>query len=408
MGGTVAALVVAALVKAPCLFERWDGAQYEDLCYNDLQPLYASRSLDQHVVPYIGAPGRNRDGSPKGFLEYPVLTGLVLYVAALPATSDESFFVWNAAILSIFAVGTTILLYTMVHDPRRVAFFAAGPPLVLYAFHNWDLIAVFLATLGFHSFVRGRWVLSGAAFGLGAAAKIYPGFFVPVLGLVLLRDEWPKFERTARLVGAAGGSFVLLNLPFAIINPSLWWRTYDFHLDRGASYESPWFALLEYADRLGVLHLDFAEARTLQAVVALPLFAGLAAWLAWRIWNRRIPAVAACLTVLLGFLLVNKVWSVQYTLWILPFFAFMPLGPRKLATLEATDLAVYVTVFPFLLHIGSSDEPPYYDRLAWAVAFRTAAVTWLLVHALTRRASAPPPSGAPTAKPRRRGRPIPR
>ena len=385
LGGTVAALVLAALVKAPCLYQRWDGEQYEALCYNDLQPLYTSRSLHQHVVPYIGAEGVNRDGTPKGFLEYPVLTGLVLYLAALPSTSDETFFVWNAILLSGFALGTTLVLFRSVRDPRRVAFFAAGPPLVLYAFHNWDLIAVFFATLGLHAFTRGRWILSGVSLGLGAAAKIYPAFFVPILGLALLRDEHPKFDRSVRLVGAAAGTFVALNLPFLAMNPSLWWETYAFHLRRGATYESPWYAIAEYVRRTDLAQLSFSDARLLQAVIAVPLFLAVLAWLGWRVWTRRMPPIVACLGVLLMFLLINKVWSVQYTLWILPFFALMPLDWKRFASLEAADVAVYVTVFPFLQNIDLPGERTFYDRLAVAVAARTAIIVWLLVGTLRRR-----------------------
>lgn len=379
LAGTAVTLVLAALVKGPCLSQPWNGSQYRNLCYNDLQPLYAIRGLDEKVVPYVGTEGVDADGAPKGFLEYPVLTGIILFLAAIPSSTNQEFFLWNAAILSLFALATTMVLISATNDPRRVAFFAAGPPLILYAFHNWDLIPVFFATLGLVAFGRGRWMLSGAALGLGAAAKVYPALFVPILGLALLRDEAPRFGRTVRLVGSSVVAFVAVNLPFVIVNPFLWWKTYSFHLSRGFTFESPWHVLLILLRRMGGVELGFDEVRLLHAVVSIPVFLGLFSYAAWLVWRRRLPAVSACLAALIVFLLANKVWSVQYLLWVLPFFAILRIDWKKFAAIETSDVAVYATIFPYLLHVGTTEEVASFNRLAIEVLARTGFLAWLLV-----------------------------
>ena len=79
---TAAIVTIAAgfLLKSPCLGPWDDGRQYNLQCYSDVAALYASddrdRGLDEDRVPYLD--GQN---------EYPVLTGLAMWVTAVPADS---------------------------------------------------------------------------------------------------------------------------------------------------------------------------------------------------------------------------------------------------------------------------------------------------------------------------------
>ena len=58
-----------------------------DVCYSDIQYLWIGRDIDRHVFPYVN--GRYDPVSEQlfgGALEYPVLTGTAIYLAAWPSS----------------------------------------------------------------------------------------------------------------------------------------------------------------------------------------------------------------------------------------------------------------------------------------------------------------------------------
>lgn len=63
-------LVAGFALKAQCLTVWTHFLQYERLCYNDIQPLYAGRGIDADTSPYVN--GSFQDGRlVGGAIEYP-------------------------------------------------------------------------------------------------------------------------------------------------------------------------------------------------------------------------------------------------------------------------------------------------------------------------------------------------
>lgn len=378
---TLTTLVMAWTVKAPCVLEPWhDDSQYKRLCYNDIQPLYSARSMHEDVVPYVGAPGTNGDGTPKGFIEYPTLTGLAMYLAALVTDdgqpgSGNAYFIANAVLLALFALGTTVALYFAVDDKRRVLFWAAGSPLAIYAFHNWDVIAVFFGSLGLTLFLRGRYAGSGVAIAAGASAKLFPLFFAPFLGLWLLRrDRGLRRDGLRFGVGFLGGALAI-NGPFLLANPSLFLRTYTFHLERGPNFETLWYVLDHYGRKWGLDWMAEAAAReTLDKFGPLVLL-GLLSLLGVLVVMGRLDPVPAALGGMLVFLLLNKVFSVQYAVWVLPLFVLVRVPAWKYLGFITADASVYITVFTFF-----DRGDAWFDDLARSVVARSLAIAVLLAH----------------------------
>src|SRR5687767_13261134 len=81
LGVVILTLVGGFLLKAQCL-EPWDGRQYSNLCYNDIQPLFGEREILLGTFPYIGG-DRSEGGVSGGSIEYPVLTGLFMWMTGL-------------------------------------------------------------------------------------------------------------------------------------------------------------------------------------------------------------------------------------------------------------------------------------------------------------------------------------
>jgi hypothetical protein len=64
--------------------------------------------------------------------------------------------------------------------------------------------------------------------------------------------------------------------------------------------------------------------------------------------RRRLDAVAVGAAVVGAFLLCNKVYSPNYDLWLLPFFALLPVSRRVFMGYVASACGVFVLVYGYL------------------------------------------------------------
>jgi uncharacterized membrane protein len=330
-------LIAGFALKAQCMTSVdgfWDGVQWRRFCYNDIQALYHPRQIDQHTFPYIWG----YLGSVElqgGGIEYPVLTGLFMWLTGLPTHSWNQFLVVSALALAPFGLLTAYLLGKM--SGHRALYWAAAPAIVLYAFHNWDLLVVAAATAGFYLWWKKRPLAAAAAFGVGGALKLYPLLFL----IPLFVDVWQQDRKSARRTWWTGiGTVVLINLPIAFWNPPSWWLTYRFHSLRSPNVDSLWGQTF-----------PSLNPSVINAVSGVLTVGSIGAALWWATRRSRddgsFPFVQASGAILCAFLLWSKVQSPQYTLWLLPFFVLLDVRPRWWVAYTVVDLAVYVSVFRF-------------------------------------------------------------
>jgi len=326
LGITAATLGLGFIQKSPCLGSWADGRQYRLLCYSDIVPLFHTEGLDQGLVPYLEA--RN---------EYPVLTGFAMAAAGLPADTYAGFFAWNAVMLTGFALLTSLALWRLVG--ARALYFAAAPTLLIYGFVNWDLIAVGLATLGTWAYLRARDGPAGLLLGLGAAAKLSPGLLAAPFALGRLRER--RVAAGAGLAGSAALAWAAVNLPVALAAPDRWGEFFRFNAARVADWDSLWALSqrhLGWPGSTGVVNLLSAIAFVAVAVTL---------WLATERVRPRFPAWSFGFPLLVAFLLTNKVYSPQFSLWLLPWFALALPSPGLFAAFSVAEVAVFVTRFSF-------------------------------------------------------------
>jgi uncharacterized membrane protein len=325
VAATLVTLFLGYLVKRPCASGAWDGRQYGTLpCYSDIVPLFSKEQLDQGKLPYFGADN-----------EYPVLTGMTMALAGWPAANYSAFFHLTVLVLAGAAVVTAVALYRAVG--QRALYFALAPTLLVYGFMNWDLIAVALATLATLAYVRGRDGPAGALLGLGAAAKLYPGLLVVPFAGGRLRDG--DRGGAVRVAGLAVIAWALVNAPFALGARDHWLTFFRFNGERSADWDSVWFLLAR--------HLEFQWPVSLLNLLSLGAFAALG-WALWNLKSAREPGFPAWtfgLPLLVAFLLTNKVYSPQYGLWLLPWFALALPRPGLFVAFEIADVGVFLTRF---------------------------------------------------------------
>ncbi len=353
--------------KARCLdAEGWArGEQYLGWCYSDVYALWWAEELDDRAVPYLDHP-----------VEYPVLTGAqmglaALMVYALPGVHEaQAFFHVTAAMGAALLLATLLLLVRVGVPPGRLLWFAVAPTLAAYAFMNWDPLAVFAVTLAVVLHVSGRDTASGVAAGLGAAAKLFPVFLVPIVVAARLAEG--RARDALRHLAAAVAAWLAVNLPVLVIAPVGWRRFLELNQRRLADWDSLWFLAEQLRGvRFGLAPLNIAS---------MALFAVGAVAITAVGTRRRRPRDwwTLLLPVLCWFLLTNKVYSPQFSLWLLPLFVLALPEAAPFAAFTVADLMVFITRFPFLGGREGFLPAPGYEVFAWAVAARAVALLWVI------------------------------
>lgn len=327
-------MALGAASKAPCAPGDWrDLRQYRLLCYTDVVPLLDTEQLRGSRLPLLDecqpVEGRNCD-------EYPVLTMYVMRAAAWISGDDYAPFYWvNALLLTGFATATAVMLY--VANGSRALYFALAPSLLVYGPMNWDLVAVTFATAGLLAFFLRRDGIAGASLGLGAATKLYPAFLAVPLVVQRLRER--RADGAIVLGWTTIGAWLLVNLPFAVLAFTAWLTFFRFNGERGSDFDSLW--------HIACRHLEVCPStRTINAM-SLAVFVAAVA-LVWSLKARRhpdFPLWTLGLPLIVLFLISNKVYSPQYGLWLLPWFALALPRLWVFIAFSLTDVAVFATRF---------------------------------------------------------------
>ncbi|RRO13834.1 DUF2029 domain-containing protein [Saccharopolyspora rhizosphaerae] len=367
---TAVTLALGYANKARCTgpeFNEWGRSgpdyqmrSYRDVCYSDVQNLWVGRDIDRHVFPYVHG-GIDPDGSLwGGVVEYPVLTGVLMWLGALFVDTDAGFLLSSALLMAPFGLAVAWWLGRL--SRWRALLWALGPPLVLYAFHNWDLPVVASAVAAVY--VMHRWraplarrsTVAAVLLGLGFALKVYPAIFVLPLALHVFTEGGRDWRGAVRVAGAAAGTAVLVNVPFALAGFQGWAASFEFQSRRQVdiSTNSVWYWGFRhwtgddgFQDAMGIISPG----------LVLASFA-IACWVGWLRYEKTgsYPWVQVSAAMLCGFLLLHKVHSPQYTLWLLPFFVLVQVRWGWIAAYFAADFAMCTGIFRWL-HLNNAGEP---------------------------------------------------
>jgi uncharacterized membrane protein len=306
------------------------------LCYNDILPLYhdPGHGIRSGKFPYLHAKLVGTKGED-GFNEYPVLTGVFMWTMGRVSRGGSSYLALTNVALSICAAISTLLLWRLVG--RRSIWFAAPPMLLLYAFHNWDVLAVTASVVGLYEWRRGRSTTATLAFAVGGAFKLYPALFI----VPLILDAYKGRGRGRAIeTGAVGfGSLALINLPFILANAGGWWATYRFHEERVATSSGTAWSVLDSSLSTPT------ENRLSAACIVVGL---LAVTMALQRVSREsvgYPVIQWCGAATAMFISLNKVSSPQYILWVLPFLALIVASPAWWGALAVVVTVRYVGLF---------------------------------------------------------------
>lgn len=356
--------LLGALRTIPCANVNWaEPDRSELLCYSDIPILYVTRGLAG--FPYLSWPV---DGQP---LEYPVLTGLFTWIASLPAADNVSFYWVNVALL--FCCFLVALAATATTVPFRVwdgLLMAAAPSVALAGLINWDWLVVALTALGIWAWARARPVVAGVLLGLAIAAKFYPLLlFGPLLVLAFRRQRMTAATQT---LASAVVTWLLVNVPFAVLNFEGWSFFFRFSAERGQDFGSPWLALSIYGFPVPRAALDQV------GVALLVLFCAAIAALIW--YAPRPPRLASVLfLVVAAFIITNKVYSPQFVLWLLPLAVLARPRWRDILIWQACEVVYFVAIWWYLVGFNEGAQGLDERTYALAILVHVAGVLYLVV-----------------------------
>jgi len=378
------ALVLLALgwsTKAACLQNSGTGSgdqrvanwqnqrAYYELCYSDTVPLYGAELLNQGKFPYksswletdgTGAPKTQFDGRPAvRYMEYPVLTGVYQYTAMalaktytalskvipLPIVAEVVMF-FNISALGLALAWLATVWASARLSGRRIwdaALVAASPILIFQIFTNFDALAVAPATGSMLAWARRRPVLAGVLIGLGVAAKLYPALLL--IPLLLLGVRTGRLRDVGRTAASAVVSWFVVNLPVLVLFPRGWSEFFRLNARRGDDMDSLYNVVKSFTGWGGFdPNLGYWQPPVMlntMFVVLFVLCCGAIGYIALTAPRRPRVAQLAFLVVAV-FLLTNKVWSPQFSLWLVP-LAVLALPHRRILLAWMTvDALVWV------------------------------------------------------------------
>ena len=368
--------------KTPCYQTSWgsDEVRYSDLCYSDLPYLYVGRGFAELEWPYSDAIGV-RDRYP--VMEYPV--GIAYYawatsyvthwlsgspdLASRGALNQDQLYqldqvrheelLFTAVNAIGFAVCALIAAWCLSGVNRRrpwdAVLFAASPVLLFEGMINWDLLAVVCVAGALWAHARGRPLLTGVLIGLGTAMKLYPLFLLGALAVIWGRDR--RWRDLIEATLATAGSWALVNAPAYLSGPHEWKVFWSFNADRGADLGSVWLLL-------GQMTSHTASVHTINVV----------SWAFFLVWCAAVAVLGTLapeqprlaqlgFLLVVGFLLVNKVYSPQYSLWLLPLAVMARPRWRDQLIWQGAELFYFVSVWWYLgeyLNPGGGGDPGFY------------------------------------------------
>lgn len=415
---TAITFAVGMVQKSGCWASEWNDteARYAQMCYSDLPYLYVGRGLAERQWPYTDdAVARERYPA----MEYPVgiaywawgtavvsqaLHGnlaeagdrgsqVVSELSSDPDVAQErlTYVAVNAAGFGILAILITWML-TRVNPgrPWDAAGFALAPTLALTGVINWDLLALVFVAGALWAFARDRPLWTGIMIGLGTATKLYPLFLLGGLLIICLRRR--RLGDFGLATGAAVASWGLANLPAYVGSPEAWERFWTFNSERQGDLGSIWLVLNDAFDAGFNAHdVNVGSWVFFGAWCVAVLILGLSA--------PRTPRLAQLgFLIVAGFLLINKVYSPQYVLWLLPLAVLARPRWRDLLIWQSGEILYFASVWWYLggfLNDRSDDQAGFY----WlAIVVRIIAQLYL-VAVIVRDMYAPERDPVPSVEP---------
>lgn len=276
--------------------------------FSDIRGFYGMHFSDgQHLWPFsihqlLGA------AQPMNPVEYPALTGLIMWLLSFFIEPAQFAWVDYFRLTAGFHVVIFAVTAYFIHKlaGRKWAIIFAISPAVLYSLNrNWDIWAVATMIWAIYLYEKGKEKQSAILLAISIATKFFPLVLLfPILISCLRQKQIKKF---ISYFSYTMGAWVLINLPFALINFRGWSYFYEFSYKRPIGSASVW----EITSKINI-------ALPSNKITFYILNLGILAILGLYLLKSRtpVPLVESSFLIMFSFILFNKQYSMQYVIWL--------------------------------------------------------------------------------------------
>jgi uncharacterized membrane protein len=299
-------VLLSLAVGILALLQNWNGT------FSDIRSFYGIHFSDgQDQWPFSE---KINSGSfePQHPVEYPALTGLIMWLISFliePSFPDVYLAHYNyyritASLQIVLLAVSAYLIYKLVG--KRYAFYFILAPAVLYSLNrNWDIWAIAAMLLSIYLFEKKKFQLSAILLAVSIATKFFPVVLMLPILIIFLRNKQLKLFITYALTTAA--AWIVINLPFVLINYEGWAYFYKFSAERGLGSASFFEITSIILPSITFSSIHFYILNVVALLVVTTYFIKL----------KSVPTLAGIsFFVMFGFILFNKQYSMQYVIWL--------------------------------------------------------------------------------------------
>ena len=283
-------------------------------------------------------------------VEYPVITGLVMWlITFLVPLSDQAIFhyYWVTAAFHIALLAWSAYLIKIIADKKSAYYFIFAPAVLYSLYRNWDIWALVPMLIAILLFERQKYTQSAWMLSLSIATKFFPVVLLLPIAIILFRKrQLPIFFKYSLTVLY---SWILINLPFALIDFKGWAYFYEFSYKRGLGSASIYEIVTILIPSISFSPIYFY-------IFNVGIFSLLIIYM-FRL--HQIPSLTELsYFVIFAFILFTKQYSMQYVIWLalLAVICMNKVAPKHKEILlyiyilwQATELAFQYSFFQKIL-----------------------------------------------------------
>jgi uncharacterized membrane protein len=318
--------------------------------FSDIRGFYGMHFSDgQNLWPFsthqlLGA------AAPIHPVEYPALTGLIMWLFSFFIEPAQFAFVDYFRLTAGFHIVVFAVTAFFIHKlaGRKWTIIFAISPAVLYSLNrNWDIWAVATMIWAIYLYEKGKEKQSAILLAISIATKFFPlVLFFPIL-ISCFREK--KLKKFVSYFAYTMGAWVLINVPFMLINFRGWSYFYEFSYKRAIGSASVW-------DVTSRLSLPLPNNEIIFYILNLAVVVILGLYLLKS--RTPVPLVESSFLIMFAFILFNKQYSMQYVIWLaaLAVLAISRLNQRHQLSIvylyalwQASELAFQFSFFQNIL-----------------------------------------------------------
>jgi uncharacterized membrane protein len=299
-------------------------------------------------------------------IEYPFLTGLVIWIISFITLNPDSFgvgFFFINSLINSFLFITTVILINKI-KPKSSIYFALAPAVFFSIFINWDLYAVLTTLISIYFYDKNKLQFSALFLAIAVSFKFYP--VVLIFAILIIGIRRKEIYKTVFYIFNTVIFFIIINLIPVLINFKGWFYFYQVSFNRKGGSGSIWeFLALNGIEVKGLNYL--AISATFLTYVAVALY--------FLKFHKDLNLASMAFLCVFAFVLFNKVYSPQFVIW-LTSLAVLTLNKKIQKCLfglwQFAEIIFHFAVWRYLYWQGFGNQTSGVSDQAfkWLIVFR--------------------------------------